>query len=362
MQLLRFIEAHPDWKTLLRAEPYRLMIKEEDGFTLLKYDQVFSDFAEPIVKECRGLILGPRCEVVCLPFYKFFNYAEAYADPIDWATARVQQKIDGSILKLWHYEGRWHLSTNGNIDAYKTRLPDHLDHTDTPYSNFGELFEAAENYRDLDYARLDANCTYMFELTSPYNKVVIAYPTTHITHIGTRNNRTGQELEVDIGVDKPRQYPIGTLSDCVKAAHDLPADAEGFVVVDAAWHRVKVKNPIYLQMHRLLGNEAITAKNALTIIRDNEQGEFLSYFPEYKPLFDDIEARLNDLKTRIRQNAELLRQFASRPRKEYAEWVLRIDADNAYYYFTLLHDKSARVEDYLSALGLERLMQKLGIE
>ena len=99
MELLRFIQAHPDWKALLAAPPYSLVVKEEDGFVLLKYDLLYSDFNLPIVKECRGIILTDAGRVVCCPFFKFFNYGESYADSIDWATARVQEKIDGSIMK-----------------------------------------------------------------------------------------------------------------------------------------------------------------------------------------------------------------------------------------------------------------------
>src|SRR3972149_10320778 len=64
-----------------------------------KYDQIASQMSEQIVQESRGIILGETddWEVVARPFDKFFNHGEGHARPIDWATARVQEKLDGSL-------------------------------------------------------------------------------------------------------------------------------------------------------------------------------------------------------------------------------------------------------------------------
>ena len=97
MKLLDFIDKHDNWKELLQEAPYFLDIKEEDGFTLLKYNQINSDFSQDIVKECRGIILDSNHKIVCWPFSKFFNYGESNADEIDWSSARVQEKIDGCL-------------------------------------------------------------------------------------------------------------------------------------------------------------------------------------------------------------------------------------------------------------------------
>ena len=70
------------------------------------------------IRELGGIIIDcERCEVVCWPFRKFGNHNEGYADTIDWSTARVQEKVDGSIVKLWYDEanGKWQFSTNGCI-------------------------------------------------------------------------------------------------------------------------------------------------------------------------------------------------------------------------------------------------------
>ena len=96
MELLKFIESNTDWKEKIQLEPYCVKVDEDEHYVILKYDQIHSDFNIPLVRECRGIIITKDThEVVCHPFDKFGNYGEGYCPEIDWATARVQQKIDG---------------------------------------------------------------------------------------------------------------------------------------------------------------------------------------------------------------------------------------------------------------------------
>ncbi len=55
--------------------------------------------------------------VVCWPFDKFFNVQEQYAADIDWKDARVLEKIDGSMIKLFWYKDAWRFATSSTCDA-----------------------------------------------------------------------------------------------------------------------------------------------------------------------------------------------------------------------------------------------------
>ena len=108
--LCRFLAAHPgDWEERLKRD-YDLRIKRDGEYAVFNYE-INADFYDPIVQEARGIILDTeRYEVVCWPFRKFGNYSEGYADRIDWSSARVLEKIDGSIIKLWYDKiGRAHV-------------------------------------------------------------------------------------------------------------------------------------------------------------------------------------------------------------------------------------------------------------
>ena len=137
-----FCHMHDNWEELLTQEPYFLKIKEDGPYVIFNYDQIRSDFNNPIVREARGIIFrkGEWNNPVCWAFNKFFNVQESFADEIDWSTAFVTEKVDGSLIKVW-WDGDWKVSTNGCIDAWKAEL------NNIKISNFGVYFQyALKNY------------------------------------------------------------------------------------------------------------------------------------------------------------------------------------------------------------------------
>jgi len=59
---------------------------------------------------------------VAYPFNKFFNFGEEYADNIDWESAHVLEKVDGSLIKVYFHNGAWCVGTNNTIDANDAEL------------------------------------------------------------------------------------------------------------------------------------------------------------------------------------------------------------------------------------------------
>src|SRR5271170_7082534 len=87
------------------CEQFAISAKRHPQFSNLvhlKYSQIDSPMNEPIVRECRGLIVDQADDwrIVAAPYRKFFNHGEVHAAPIDWPTARVYEKLDGSLMYL----------------------------------------------------------------------------------------------------------------------------------------------------------------------------------------------------------------------------------------------------------------------
>lgn len=283
--ICKFIKENANWRELLSAEPYCLKIKEEGNYVLFKYNQLDSDFYNPIVREARGIIIDiDRIAPVCWAFNKFGNYGEGYADEIDWSTARVQEKVDGSIIKVWYDHG-WHVSSNSRIDAYAAVL-------DQSGVTIGDLVDVA----GLNTMLLDVEYTHIFELVSPYNRVVVDYgEDVKLYYLGRRNIITGEEEIVNdiANIKTPRSYSLGSLEECLAAAKALEVEGdnvqhEGFVVVDGNFNRIKIKSPAYVAMHHIRAKQP-TFENMFEVWLNNEQGEFLSVFPIYKEVFDFID-------------------------------------------------------------------------
>ena len=311
LKIQEFILAHDNWRELLADAPYNLKISEDDGYVLFKYNQIASDFNEEICKEARGLILDTQdnFRVVRYAFKKFFNVDEAFAAKLDWDTAVASEKIDGSIMSVWYARGKWHLSTNGTIDAFKAELSGV-----GPYKNFGELFESVLPLSN--FASCKHNFCFTFELVSPYNKVVIDYPETKLYILSIRNLNTFKEVDdLDMrdfsnymGVERPQIYNLNNEADYRKVVEQMPEGHEGIVVRDANGERVKIKTLLYFEMHRAKNNGVLTLERIVDLIRANDHYEFLSYFPEYQSMFDDVKHqidRVEGVRDKVRQDVAL---------------------------------------------------------
>lgn len=302
-KLCCFISEHEDWRDILKDE-YKIVIKEEYPLAIFNYG-IDCDFADPIVQEARGIIIDlETLNVVCWPFRKFGNYNESYADKIDWNTARVQDKIDGSIIKMWwnRTTGRWQFSTNGTINA-ETALANQMTQ-----ETFLDVIKKADNYNEivLRLADLSKDHTFIFELVSPETQVVVKYPVSHLYHIGTRNNISGIEIDSDIGIEKPKEYFLKSLDDCLSAAYDLnksddglihDVKKEGFVVVDDNWNRIKIKSPDYLMLHRMSSNSNFSKERIVGMIRDGVVNipSICDDFPNYAHYFKFYDFKISEL-------------------------------------------------------------------
>lgn len=298
LELRDFILSHDNWEELLTAEPYHLKISRDDGYIMFKYNQLFSDFNIPLVREARGIIFRESdWECICHPFDKFGNYGESYCPEIDWETASVQEKIDGSLIKFW-YDNGWHISTNGTIDAFKANL------NNVKYQNFGQLVIAAINNVFINehdfFEMLDPKCTYMFELASPYNRVVIPYEEIKLYFLGMRERDTGmewnpEELDESFYFQIPKRYSLSSLEDVQKAANALSWNSEGYVVCDAYFNRVKIKSPSYVMAHYVRNNNTISIERLVQIVLSGEQKEFLIYASDYEDELRDVEETMNKI-------------------------------------------------------------------
>lgn len=294
-ELEKFLHEHPsDYEELLSKAPYYITIKHDDDFVSFHYSLFESDMSNPIVRECRGSIFhATTLNCVCMPFYIFRNYEEEIADTIDWSTARVQEKVDGSLIKFWYYGSAWHISTNGTIDARKAPAND--------TESFYDIVHEAVDVEEL-CAYLSTECTYMFELVSPKIDHVCTYSDTCLYILGARELKSGKEFsDWDIApwlVREPHSYSLSSLNEIVASLDFLSDNEEGYVVVDADWHRIKVKSPIYLAKHYARANGQLSIKKILQMWRNQELDDFYIYAPKgHKDKVDSVLNRIRALES-----------------------------------------------------------------
>lgn len=222
---------------------------------LAKYDdltQITGQWSDTAMA-CRGIVYDTRSgAVISFPFTKFFNLSEItdglLPDGWDWQDVDVLEKLDGSMVSAFLFENEIVLNTNGSFQsaqalaAYEFLPPG--------------LLEFLQCYPAL---------TLMFEFIHQTSQIVIPYP----------KSEWGLKLiaaRIRSGATMPHQslvqlvsFPLGMkcvmrhlvesperLHESLKAV--TTADLrEGFVLHHLPTdQRVKVKTPIYCELHALM--------------------------------------------------------------------------------------------------------------
>lgn len=340
----QFIEDHPDdWETLLKKPPYYLKISHEGNYVLFKYNHYNSVMSEPIVQEARGLIINIKTKrVVCHSFNKFFNYDDSNSKPIDWNSAKVLDKIDGTLVNLWWDDNEWHWSTNGNIDAFKGI-------TNIKTNTFGNCIIRAITNEELTYdeflSYFKPAYTYMFELVTPANILVTKANEDKLYYLSCRNMITGkEETKTVLPVIAPKQYHFNNIKKVVEAANKFDDQHEGYVVVDNNYNRVKVKGKEFLKSF-YINNFQLSKHQLMDILLQKEvYDEFIKTFPQYIPALKDLEDKWNAIDLEIkRANDELKRIESENPsttRKQFFENVNKIQTIDFIKSYLLLDEEA----------------------
>ena len=345
--LYNFIISHKnDWEELLSKDPYNLKITRDNGYVMFKYNQISSDFSNPIVREARGIIFKEDSwKCVRRAFDKFFNYGEPYCDVINWDTATVLEKVDGSLVSAWYDNGSWHYSTNGTIDIFKANTGD------IKFPTFGDIFAEALKTNNLNFYTLEEcmcrDFCYTFELVSPQTRVVIPYSNADLYFIGMRDMQNEQELSANkensilaYKLKTPKIYNFmdenGKLNvELIKAAaSELPWDEEGYVVVDDNFNRVKIKSISWLNAHYARNNSCVSTERLIDIILSGEQEEFLVYADDYKEELNKIENTIKEILEEMNSAADYANRLEFENRKDYAVFVLTFPKYIQQYLFS----------------------------
>lgn len=282
----------------------------------LNYDQIEAKESDPLAQECRGLILS--CEdghsllasaveingrknydhispgvtkILAFPMKRFFNHGQGSAASIDFTDPNLQvlEKLDGTLCIVYHdpFMEQWCVATRSAPEA------DIL--MDNGIFTFRTLFEkavqetCAMTFEALSKA-LDKHYTYCFELTTPYNRIVVNYSNNGITLLAVRGLMTHQELKFDhflIAEQLGRAVPLvqahtyTCMSDLVNWVSSLnPMEHEGVVVRDAQFNRIKVKNAAYVAYNKVRDTLAASERNCVELILAEKDDDVVSFLPE----------------------------------------------------------------------------------
>lgn len=330
MKTIEFLKANgKDFSKLNTAFGIKVKDYPEQKLVVLNYDQIESPKTDPIVMECRGLILDYDLNVICRPFDRFFNLGEAPDTQahLDMTKAVAYEKVDGSLIKLYFNPKLdvWHIATRGTAFA-ESRVGDFN-------MSFFDLVLKALNLDDYTFLpkcreHLDPAVTYVFEVTAMENRVVTRYEGYKLHYLGARVTATGeyvreQQLQaaLALGAHDIKSYRFDTKESANKAVNELGNLEEGFVVWQDGKPVCKIKSDAYVAVHHIRG-EGLTTKRICDLVISGEQEEYLTYFPEDRVHIEPISNHYDSLMHSIDNVWKLTKGIGNQ--KEFALAINRL--------------------------------------
>lgn len=343
-----------------------------NNLVLFKYDMIESPMAEPIVQECRGVILDENAnwDVVSRPFDKFFNHGEGHAKDLDWNTTKIQEKVDGSLMTIYVYDNLWQVATSGTADASGLVNDFGFSFADLFWKTFDQYDIVLPNKKDHRYS-------FMFELTSQYNKIVVRHSTPSLTLLGARNLITQKEIPVQEALklltswdpekrldsrrafDKlqaVKEFPLSSFEEIFATFPSIdPLSMEGYVGVDADFNRQKIKSPAYVALHHM--RDSLGSQKALvTVALNGEIDEVGVAFPEYLDELRNAKAKIYDLVVELETAYDKIKDIPIQ--KDFALEAIKTRCSSAL--FSLRGGKSKSIRSHIQNMNIDSVMSLLG--
>lgn len=211
----------------------------------------------PVTIQCRGLIVDDGTgEIVALPFPKIFVSAmhgvHDFAPPLPADEPfEIFEKADGSLIILFHHDGRWHAASKGSFISDQAQWAQH-------------------RIDNADLSHLDPALTYLAEAIYPGNRIVVDYRDREDLVL-LAAYRPADGTEELLSAVAPHWAGIGPVACSWGLSSDLaeleqlalasktidgdPAagtEEEGYVIRFASGVRAKIKLASYLALHRLM--------------------------------------------------------------------------------------------------------------
>lgn len=207
----------------------------------------FFDWTEKVL-HFRSSIYKFNGELISASYPKFFNLSEKpNIHPFDGNLqgTSLMEKLDGSTLIVSRFRGETILRTRGTVDA--AQMP-----------NADEL----EVFKEQILPKLPQistwNASYIFEWTSPKNRIILDYgpePQFFLTNIvnhydyGLASQDTLDLFANDLGILRPKRFKYYSLSHLTKDVDQMEGQEGICLYYDEDQHIRKIKSANYLKLH-----------------------------------------------------------------------------------------------------------------
>jgi len=333
---------------LADAEAGRLLTRRQNasGLELFTYTKhcVYEQAWTPATIVARGLILDPAARrIVATPFPKFFNLGERDGAAPD-LSFEVTEKLDGSLIIIYHHDGAWRTATKGAFDS-------------------PQAVWALQHLMSADLSALAPGTTYLAEATYPENRIVVPHTEARLRLLAAYGANGAELAFQDVAaageatrLGSVARRSFGSLADLMAHAQGLSKHEEGFVLRFADGLRLKVKGNEYRRIHALISGlspllvwEVMATGGDLTAIRRELPEEVWGDFDNITGV---LEARRAALVGRIEAEAASVAHLSD---KELGLSLAALDPETRGFVFEV----RKHAPDWIKGRARQKLFERI---
>lgn len=289
-----------------------------DGFKISIFNYrlaKYNDFINYKAQELRGLTFvfnqdGSLFKRFIL-LHKFYNLNQVeetqYNLLKDIPISEVMNKEDGSIISFIQLpNGKICAKSKEGIDNTQSEMAQKIYDNDITIKNFVEY-------------SLSNNLVPIFELVSPFNRVVLPYTETELILTRLRDNNTGEYVSLSsvknilYGIKTAPFESFKNLSEMIELSETIE-DKEGWVVQLVNGLLLKIKTKYYCDLHHLFTEVIHREDYLIDIVLDEKIDDLLGQLSS-----DDIEVRelIDVITEKVYQFLKIKNEIISRKVDEF---------------------------------------------
>lgn len=278
-----------------KSEAFYVVETAVEGYKVEMYNYrlaTYDDFKDNDAWEMRGLtfVYNPEFDKWerHIALNKFFNVNQVpdwqYDDLKDKTVVNVQDKLDGSLISFVRFpNGVWRAKSKMSFISEQAKMAQNI-------------FDKNRNVRDLVEVLDGGYC--FFELTSPFNQIVVSYEETLLSLLQVRADSddhacgyvTREYVERMAGMFNVPVAPYcetKTLDELLEEKATNKEDIEGWIVTFHDGQMAKVKTDAYMDKHGTISE--IRENDIIRLVLDEEVDDVLSVLTPGTPKYDQVE-------------------------------------------------------------------------
>ena len=295
----QFVSSHKSDDVLYEELSKNFKIVKNDHTFMLRYKK--NKQKTELERKTRGIILDKDTrDIICYPLEGKISL-EDFKTKVDWKDIVIEESIDGTLINMYYYNKKWRISTTSTLDGNCFW---------NSSRSFKDLFLETFKLYSPTMKHLHTHYTYSFILCHSESRNVTLYKTPRLYHILTRDLNTYNEINLNIGIPKPKILKLDDINhihcnnydDLWHYCSKLPFTREGIMLYNKKRQfRTKLKGKKHIIVKNIRGNHSNITYTLLDCMRSSKNSikKLLRYYPEYTEQHKTLVTKIDLIKSEL---------------------------------------------------------------